>query len=41
MCDYVIVVYASAETTVKRALRAPGHDQEKVRFNTEITNSIR
>ena len=30
MCDYVIVVYASAETTAKRALARPGMTQDKL-----------
>jgi len=30
MCDYVIVVYASAKTTAKRALARPGMTQDKL-----------
>lgn len=30
MCDYVIVVYASAQTTAKRALARPGMTKEKL-----------
>ena len=30
MCDYVIVVHASAKTTVKRALARPGMTKEKL-----------
>ena len=38
MCDYVIVVHASAKTTVKRALARPGMTKGQVGFNTGITN---
>ena len=30
MCDYVIVVHASAKTTVKRALARPGMTEDKL-----------
>ncbi len=32
ICDYVIVVYASAETTAARALSRPGMTQQKLKY---------
>ena len=37
----MIVVYASAKTTAKRALARPGMTKKKVGLNIGITNSVR